>query len=390
MAPPSDLASTASIASSHERFLRAQSADPRLTDARAMVSLWLLLGLVAILLPAWLKAGVMYEVDVVGVLADPWLPVAVAMLLSVRAGGLNLSVWGCASLGSAVAWLMIALGHGVLALPAAMLVGFGAGVVQAEAFRRLRIPGVVVTAAGGLAAMALSRAVVNWAQLSPLSTEALGSFSVDAVRLILAAGLYGGTLLILTILDKPSSPWQWPTMMADVRMYAALVAGGALAAGGGAIILINQSAYVSQAWLVTDLRVPTAVLLCGAWVWRGRGGTLIAGVLLPAAMLVTTIWLEMVPTIVFSRYQGPVATLGAMVLGLQFLVRRRRWGWRAACGLGWAGVAVTAAGVNWPISFTEVILVRAGFGIWIVGMVVGLLPFVRKTPKEPTLQETGQ
>ena len=329
---------------------------PLLTDRRAAT--------------AWMAAGATYRADVLGALAGPHLLVAMGLLLSVRAGALNLSVWACASLGSVLAWTVAAAGRPQLAVPVAMAGGAVAGLVQSVLVRRLRLPSAAVTAVVGLALMALVRYAAEKASLARLAPEDLGAFSMGEVRLLLAGALYATTMAALVLTERSTDKGELPT---GKLAMTGLTAGAALSAGGGAIILLGRSEYVSQAYLLGDLRVAAAVALCGGWVWRGRGGALLAGMLLPPAMLAATIWRELLTVSVQARIEPALAGLVVMVVGLQLVIRGSRWTrWRSAgIALAWLGVAVTAMGAYWRITDKGALLAWVGGGLWVSGVATG-------------------
>ena len=356
------------------RATLATHADFPLVGSHAAVSLWLLLALALVLLPASQWGGATYHADVVGGLAGPWLLVAMAMLLSVRAGGLNLSVWGCASLGSAVAWLAISRGAPAwLALVLAVFSGAAAGLIQGAIVWRFRVPSALTTGLGGLAIMEISRHLVA-GPLERLGAGALGGFARAEAKLLLVAGLYGLTMLVLVAgHGKGPARRRW-NLSSGAQMFAALIAGGALAAGGGAVVLASHSAYVSSAFILGDLRAPVAVALCGGWVWRERGGALLAGMVLPVAMMVATIWLEWVRPLGFLTGQLSMAALLAMVLAMQAVSGGGRWGWwrRSAIALAWLGVLITAVSAVWPIGRFGKQVGWFGGCLWAAGLILAL------------------
>ncbi len=338
------------------------------------VSLWLLLGLVAVLVPAWAGTGNSYRADLIGSMASAWLPVALALLLSIRAGGLNLSVWGMAAMGAATAWWAIAAGVPVpVAAVLALAAGAAAGWIQAEVVRRFGVSSLLVSLVGGIALLTLSRWAVAVVSPEPLTSEALGGFNSLDVRLLISALLFSVPMLALLLVDR-SDKWREQAAGAPQRvMAAALIGGGALSAGGGVLLLLGQGQYQCTAYLLGDLRVLAAVALCGAWVWQLRGGTLLAGVLLPPALLVLTIWRE-------RLWLGPGAVselswviLLIMTLGVQGVARRGgRHGIRRLAGwLAWAGVMIIAAGAFWLHPSAADALPYVGAAVWLAGVLAG-------------------
>ncbi|HAU36877.1 MAG TPA: hypothetical protein DCX07_04085, partial [Phycisphaerales bacterium] len=83
--------------------------------ARDLACIALLAALSAVLLPTWQADGDFYRSNVVGVMLSPCLPAALGMLLALRCGAIDLSVWGVMGVGGLVAAGLIRAG-----VPAAM------------------------------------------------------------------------------------------------------------------------------------------------------------------------------------------------------------------------------------------------------------------------------
>lgn len=339
----------------------------------------LLLGLVGILLPAWMLAGAAYGADVVGAMASPWLPLAMAMFLTVRAGGLDLSVWAVSSLGAVITWLAIA--HGVpvwLAVGLAIVCGAAVGTVHASAVRVLRLPSILVTILGGLGASAGARLLVHTFSPARLSWDMLGVLSSMQGKELLAAGLFAVAMLgLLWGSTREAGPRGAGASFAR-RLGTALVASGALSAGGGAILLLGQSQVTPHLHLVGDLRVLVAVLLCGAWALWGRGTSLLAGILLPVALLAGTMWWQLVWDTGRADWGGmdiSLLILLVLALGVQVLhsrIGRRSLAREVGSWLAWLGILVTAMGAYWRMTDVADYLRYAGGAIWLAGMILGL------------------
>ena len=338
-------------------------------NRRGACTVWLTAMLVGVLLPAWLAGGVRYQADVLAALVNPWLLVAMALLLGARAGGVNLSVWGSVSLGAVVANLAISRGAApALAMLLAVCAGSAVGVVTAALMRLTRLSAVVVTVAVGAGLLVAARYVAQVASLQRLESQAAGLASAPELRMLLVAALYALTLLRLMRAERRCDRGPAPAGFGSAPMPTALVAGGALAAAAGSLILMGRCEYVSDAYLLGDLRPLAAVALAGGWLWRRREMMLLGAVLLPPAMLVATIWRQTVPpptAALHASSVAPMVTLTVMVLALHWMARGRERGGGSvvAVALGLSGVVVTAMSAHVPFGLAENALVWAGAGL---------------------------
>ncbi len=363
----------------------------------------LLLALLVVLLPAWVRQGAAYwAVEVVpnaaagepveqrilqwheirSALASPWLPVAAGLLLSVRAGLVDLSVWALAAMGAVVAWGLLSAGVPLsLAALGALATGGVLGLAQGLLAARFRWPTVLVTLGGAIVLTLLARGLAAWWGLEPLSWEPFGWFGGSMGQRFLSASLYAAVMLFWVSRSRKAQQEHLPPLPVPAHRQGlrTLPASGMLAAGGGLVLLANQSAYAGSAGPVGDLRPLVAVLLAGGLTLRGRNGTLLAGLLLPLAMMVTTMWWLMVwhgPSLLHPDYPGSIVALMAMVAGLTWLHQRARRGRLRLPGATWlagAGIVVMATaawladgpaeGVRW-----------AGAGLWLAGLALGLVP----------------
>jgi len=355
------------------------------TDLRFPVSLWLLVALTSILLPAWIRGemayrevnGELYAAPVEPILRatlSPWLPVALALLLSVRAGGLNLSVWGCTSLGAVTCWAVLSFGWGPPpALGAAIAAGGLVGAAILTVCRRWKPPIWLIAAAAGCASMFGSRWIAG--KLTPLSPDRIEQMGFAAVSMMFHLVLFLAPMAVVTIvynriraadnLDRRA--WRWPALTVCL--------GCCLSAVAGCTMVLASGRHSPHGWLISDLRVLSAVVLCGGWVWRGRGGLGLACLLLPLALLVSTMWTDTIgiwlPGI---RFTWPLLLLIALVAGSQLVSRGRgrRWTRRLAALATAVGVLIVAAGAYWPVDPVAVHLAILGGLVWSAGVAVGL------------------
>ena len=116
--------------------------------AQDIFGMGLLLGLAAMLVPAWDTGDQRYISDVAGQMASFYLLPAMGFLLCLRCGAIDLSVWAAAALGGMVAAGLIAADVApVLAFAAALGSGLALGVVNGALVAGLRLPSAVVSLA---------------------------------------------------------------------------------------------------------------------------------------------------------------------------------------------------------------------------------------------------
>lgn len=351
---------------------------------RFPVVLWLLAVLAVILLPAWMRVEGTGHLEitnqfvavpllsVVRAMFNPWLPVALALLLSVRAGVLNLSVWGCTALGAVVCWAVVAAGGPLpAALPAAVVAGGALGGGAAVFSRRLKAPVWLVTAVVGVGVMNLMRWPAS--RLAVLGPGTLDGYGDTLSRMLITVLLYAGAALGVGRIRRVREPRK----SADpASLWAlALCVGGAVAAGAGGVMVLAAGRFHPGGWLWGDLRVVAAVVLCGGWVWRSRRVAALPCLLLPVAMGVATMWMQTVGLwLPGLRGTWPLAGLIVLVAGTQWASHGRgQRVWRyAAGGLAGGGTVLVALGAYWPFSAASIFLAAVGSACWALGVVVGL------------------
>lgn len=397
---------------------------------------WLLAVLIVVLLPPWIRGEMEYRelgdklipVPVLPVLRasfTPWLPVAMALLVGLRAGVLNLSVWGSAAVGAAVCWLLSVVG---LAFPLAALtataVGGSVGYLQGRFSGRssLRSAGASIVVGGVLMAVGSILAGV----LAPMDPEAIDGFCRTETRLVMIMVLYGlglasicagwrgvrwllefvlGVLALVALYAMlhrravgEGDSWDLLRLAAMLTLYGVLlwasrarfrrrgplwpspprlwacVLGGGLAAGAGCMMFLAGPDYVPSGSPVADLRVVAAVVLCGGWCWRGWSGSFLTGLLLPGAMLAATMWMQMIgPWFGGVAGHGPLGMLIVMVGGMHLVSTGRGYRmWRRLAGWATAiGVVIVALGAYCPANEAAIQLALAGMTLWTAGMVAG-------------------
>lgn len=355
----------------------------------------LLVVLTGFLIPAWSVHGSQPENGPAELMASWQLPAALGLLLAVRYGTWDLSVWASMGAGGLLAAGLIRAGLSPLpAVLLGLLPGLGIGGLNALLLWRIRLPGWVVTGAVGVAVVAGLWAVLPESRLV-LDDEALDGWVLAVsraltvgpkeaypigplviLRMLLAFLAWAGVLGVLLVSDLLTFQAPRPFARWWVRS-ASLLACGVLSAGSGVLWLIDQGAAPVPTRPVDGLAIPTAVVLAGAVLLHGRGRTMLAGVFLPMALLLSRLWSEMIWPVSRGGFSLSLVLLLLLTLlahlgflwGLDHPKRGRRRAWSAA---GAGVLAVAVVGVSALLKSTlQRGLVLAGLGLWVLG--VGLL-----------------
>jgi len=294
------------------------SVDPWPRDV-AGVGFMLALG--AVLAPAWDVGQQRYLTDVVGQMASFYLLVSLGFLLVLRCGGVDLSIWTLAGVGGVVAAAMIQAG--IPAAPAfvvAACIGAAAGAFNAVLTVGLRLPSPVVTlvtawilwwalrAVGGTADHALSPSSMSYWGLWP-------AFPPLVTRMLFVVGAYAVVMSVLMAAETSRTTRDRITSRG--RLFWALCASGALASVAGASWLIDHNVAPVPSRPIGDLRIVVAAILAGGAFFGGRRRTILAGLCLPGALLLTTIWRQEVGILPLAGYQLQVPLLGGMCIVVQ-------------------------------------------------------------------------
>ncbi len=319
----------------------------------------LLIALGAVLLPRWDLEAASYLTTVTGQMASIYLPMALAMLLAMRMGAIDLSVWASAALGGAVTAQLL---NDQTPLAPALLTGagFGAaiGLLNAILVAGLRLPSLLVTPVIGAALLWGLRTWTGAEGLSlwpgtaaALAEKVKGSPLVS--RMALVAGAYLamlGGLVVGRIREQyreflPSEP---PPTCPRLRLAGALTVGGALAAWGGGCWLTEAPATPIPSWPIGDYRPLAACMLAGALLLAGKGRTVLAVIYLPASLLLATAWRQLTWDLARQGVAWQLAVLIGQAAVFQLAVRRAdrpvKVLNRIAAGLAFAGVVVLASG----------------------------------------------
>ncbi len=338
-----------------------------------------LLLLLAVLLPAWAHSGgvgqvfedpetgqahVEYGSDLVRAMLNPWLLPALGLVWVVWAGGLDLSVWVVFTLAAALAARLAGGGASPLSMLGAVAgLGAAVGLVHGAAAGWGRLPSWGLTLLTATVGVSVVVAVTGGRALAlRLSEEYSWPGSKRPFMLT-------GSLFILAMLAGLLLR-QGRVQPGGGRrgLTAALVASGLLSALGGMCWLIRAGWTPRPGHLFADLRVAAAAALAGAAVLRGAGRGLLAGMLLPPAMLVATAWRQCV---CYSPMWSPEASLlllTAMVLAAQWTVARGFQtgpNWRAVFSLlAPLGVVVVSASAWETPAPLPAALRWSGLGLW--------------------------
>jgi ribose/xylose/arabinose/galactoside ABC-type transport system permease subunit len=331
----------------------------------------LLAGVCALLLPGWnLGEGsgfTNFQAQMAGAMLLP----AMGMVLAMRRGAIDLGVWGVMALGGAVAATLINAGW----LPAAAFmaaIGVGAvlGLVNGVCSAWLRVPSPLVTllvgagalwathwlAGGGEAIVIPEFTFETWkanvmdlVQGGPEEERNLHGLPVVLLtRMLFVAGCWAVVMLAMVLVSGWEAGLETPRSR-RVGLAVALAASGALASAGGAAWLIDYGSTPVPAALVGDLRIPAAAVLSGALVCGGSGRVMLAGIWLPVALLVATMWRQQTFYFDAGGYELQLAVLTGEVLLAQWAMRRRLSSparptlLNVAVAAGLAGLAVFAA-----------------------------------------------
>ncbi len=340
----------------------------------------LLVVFTALMMPAWAheREGTEYVPDFLGQMVSPWLLPALGLLWVIRCRSVDLSVWAGFGIGAAVAGRIAqACPHPAATLAGVVGAGLLLGGLNALAVAGARLPGWGATGITALAGVSAATAVagplsgtVQAAALAPWSGSLRPLLAVGALyAVVMLSALYGDRL-------RGRRGWSERWMLA-----VAMIASGVLSALGGLCWVCKSGRIPGGFWLADDLRVPAAVVLAGAVVFRGPRRGLLAGLLLPPSMLLATIWRHRVWDFPGSWLAVNLILLCVMALAAQWAIgapgvvktrRGQRAGLALFCGL--CALALTARDL--PAGL-EALLQAAGVILWLAGMAVAVALRVR-------------
>ena len=224
---------------------------------------------------------------------------------------------------------------------------------------RLEVP--AAPSADGPAAPAAPRAYVNVTR--PL-------YVTRMVLVVSAYGLVVATLMVAGWIDPRQKRLRqrWGGAVA-------LVASAALSALGGALWLLDHGAAPMPYRLVGELRVPAAAICAGAtFLAWGHHRNLLSVILLPGTLLLAGLWEMNVWDLPFRSYWLQTLVLAGGVGGVFYAFAeafRTRRGQRAAwppAGLVLAGLLVVAAAGRWQEPPGRLLCHGLGSALWLAGV----------------------
>jgi ribose/xylose/arabinose/galactoside ABC-type transport system permease subunit len=304
------------------------------------------------LLPGWCGGDdVFFDNTFAQMLAVQLLP-AMGFMLVLRLRTIDLSVWMSFALGGAVAaWLILGGAWPMWAILSASLAGLGVGLFNwlmvgviriIRPIRRacpinLAVPIATLATAiiifywlagttGGKTITLPAGTWGNWHVTQSLAPAGKGTgvdggvvrsnadkpsltyiAPLSVTRMLFVAGFYSLVMLAMLLLGRhgitfsnnpenlaslANSPSLSNTSPAKKgwQLATALCVSGMLAGAGGACQLIDTFRAAPPHAFIGDLRIPAAAILAGAIFLAGPGRTLLCGLLLPACLLLATVW----------------------------------------------------------------------------------------------------
>ncbi len=364
--------------------------------SRDIFTAGILLAMSILLLPAWLGWGGEFQLDVAGQLASYLLPAAMGFMLALRCGAIDLSIWVTMSASGALAgWLINNGTDPTLAFLAAGLVGLIIGAVNGLLVAGLKIPSFLATLAVGLGMIGLMQLLCNqsaivvadnafdsWVKslsdmLSPSESDKVLLFGpLITLRMLLVSAGWTAVLLILMLADGNSGNSSEKPIHHRRQLFFAMCASGVLASLSGTCWLLDLGRVAVTDQLVHGLTIPTAVILAGGALLIGRGRTMLAGIFLPLALLLTNIWSQTIwPVQIAGRYVQLAAMLillgGADIAFLWCLSYKgpARWIAWLSCIACTAGFLIIPASIMQP-RMTHHMIFNAGLAVWLGGIVL--------------------
>lgn len=349
--------------------------------SRDVLSIALLLILASVLLPAWHIARDNFLPMVAANMASILVLPALGFLLVLRCGAIDLSVWVVSGIGGMVAASLISRGCGVpLGFAAGLAAGLGIGLANAALVALPGLPSPVVTLATGMAGVWIAGSMLpgrdvqipDWVFSGVVAWH---SAPLLAARVLAVAIVYASALAGLMAVDV--AVWRGVVFPRRVCLFAALAASGLLSAAGGVFWLFENTRAPVPTRLIDDLRIPAAAILAGGLFLGRKGRELLAGMNLPAALLICTIWRQEAWHLPAPGYglALQMLVLTGMTLGVHLAFGRYldaagggRFLPKVSVLLTVAGIALVGAAANfrawpWHDAFHGV-----GVAVWLAGM----------------------
>jgi predicted ABC-type sugar transport system permease subunit len=322
-------------------------------------------------------------------MASYYLLPALGMLVALRRGAIDLSVWAVCGFGGLVAAGLINAGLPPLAaMILAGVVGTGVGLVNGMLTSVVKIPSFIATLVVGAVLVGVMRVgwpggqvrIPDYAFGNLLATP---SATLLTTRMLVVGCVYAVVMLAMMVggwsLWQRSVPGNRLSRSGPSLVLAMCVSGG-LCAIGGVVSVMDQGVAPVIKWPIEDLRIPLAAIIAGGAFWAGPGRSLLAGACLPAALLIAVVWWEDGPQFTLGGFELQIVLLGLMVIATQMAIARAtssRFGdayCKAAAALTACGTVAVAAAVYYPISVhASLVAVTAGVGVWLLGVIIMMI-----------------
>jgi len=382
------------------------------SHTRDAFGIFLPAALMAVLLGAGGAGWRMDALDVAERVASFYLLAAMGFLLALRCGAIDLSVWANAAMGGLVAATLIKAGFSPwIAFGAGAGAGLLAGAVNGALVAGIGLPSVVVTAAVAVALMFLMRSLGG-----PLtiSDQAFNGWLVTphaplvAVRILFVGAVYLLTMLVLMLGGVLATGRK--AIHHRGSLLAALCVSGGLAGLAGACWLIDHSRAPVLTRPVGDLRIAVAAVLAGGAFLAGPGRILLAGAVLPVALLAAELWRQQVWDLQFKGFSLQLILLAGCAIVAQLAVARlaarvaspapdkagangpgqrrpRRRLPAISAALTTAGILILAGAIVFDHYLTRRAFQFGGLGVWLVGAALLIACGRDKPSREPRVGE---
>ena len=295
---------------------------------RDVAGVGVLVVLTALLL-AWWRPGLALQLEeVAGPIGSGELLMALAMLIALRVGVLDLSVWVSPMVSALLVGSLINAGAPLwLSMACGVVFGAALGAMKGWLVAWRWLPAVAVTLA--MAAGLAWAAQQVWPEPVAIAPETFQPWlmgrriegemvavplTLTRVLLVLAGFLVGVTACL-----RPRSSHTGPAGPARA-FWALTVAGGLLGLAGGVEMLDHYRAAAPHRW-IGDLRVPASVILAGGLLFVGHARDRLTGVCLPVAILAVTLWRFWWVEWGACGYEWQVAGLAGAALAIHIILR---------------------------------------------------------------------
>jgi len=295
---------------------------------RDAVGAGLLLVLTLGLLIWWRPGMLLHLSEVAKPMAGRELLVALAMLIALRLGVIDLSVWVLAGLSALIAGGLLNAGVAPwVATLLTVLAGALVGLLKSQLVRIPGVPAVVVMLAVAVVAWVVGRMVcpeglsigVDTFQPWLMTREVFGTVVTLPLSMTRILLVLGGFLLSMTVclglLTRDAVP------IGAFRSAAGLTFAGALIGLAGVCQLLDSHVALAPQEIIGDFRVLAAVVLAGGALFVGPGRDRLVGLLLPVGLLAATLWEFLFADWGRAGYEWEVLVLTVGAIGIQLILR---------------------------------------------------------------------